>query len=151
MEQRTQNDIVSQHLQSLQIGEVLEDRLKIPGVDRVFDLERPKQGTATRSERLRLPLVGKSSVSTREEIALAMVQSLQARADIVGVQWDVGEDFINVTRLPGAKVYFSKGIKEDDVQALLLNILKSRALLRNFSWNFGDAFVKVAYENSQFA
>jgi len=138
-------------LQSLQIGEVVEDKLRVPGIESLFEVQRPQKEQDKRNERVKLPLVLKASTSTREEIAKAILQTLQYRDDITALSWSVGDEYLELVREPGASTAYASGISEEDVQTVLLNILKSRGILRKFSWELGSKFVRIAYENSQFA
>ena len=151
--QRTQNDLVAAHLQTMGIGEVVEDKLKIPLINQVFQVQRnPKLKPQERlTESIRLPLIAPAKNSTREELSQAFQACLEYRPDVVGLSWDVGSDQVKVIREPGAKAKLGEGYTNEDIFVVFGNILKSRALLQSFTWEFGSPFVKVVYENSQFA
>ena len=146
MENKTQNDIVNQHLQSLQVGEVLEDKLKMPRLDKVFKIVHADKAQQQR-ERIRLPLSGKAIGTSRNEISAAITQVLEFRKDAVGISWNVGEDYVELLREPGTVVEFSKDVTEDDIIAVLMTVLRSRVLLRKFAWDFEKPHVLVTYEN----
>lgn len=145
----TQQDLVTQHLQSLQAGEMITEKLKIPGIADLFVVEGGSEATVT-TAKMRIPVTNKVSVTTRAELMRAILQCVQSSPHITGVKWDVGEDYVEVTRDSEATVSFAEGVTEDRIQAVLMNTIRSRASVDGFEWKFGAKFISLVHENRQY-
>jgi hypothetical protein len=151
MEKGTQEDIVAQHLQSLRIGELLTDKLRFPNVEKLFIIDRPEDKPEVRTEHIRLPIAGTVANSTRDEIVRGLVQCLQYSPDITSIGWTVGEDKVEIHREAGTVTSLAEHATEDGLHSLLMIVLRSRASVQGFEWEFGKPFVKVIYKNQQYA
>lgn len=128
-------------MRSLGAGEVVTDKLKIPNLDLIFNIDR--RGDEVRTDLVTLPLMTDVKVASRDELADAFLQCLAYRQNVLGLSWKVGDTSVLVT-------YSSQGsteltVSEDTFRELMVNLLKARANMDNFNWEFGKPFIKVTY------
>ena len=153
MQKRTQADIVNQHLQSLQVGETIEEKLAYPFLDKLFVVDRKSDEPATSETKAKLPVAANMiGHTTKVELSDAIAYCAQYRpGQVAGLSWNVGDDFVTVKIEQDSSIELADGRTEDDLKDIILNILRSRAAVQGFEWNFGETFVTVRYENRQFA
>lgn len=152
MATKTQGDIVSQHLQSLRIGEVITNKLPLPNLEKLFVIEREEEEPKTDTFRAKLPVAANMIGSTtKQELSEGIAYCTQFNPSVVGLAWNVGEEFVTVTCESGTKVQLAEGRTEEDIKDIILLVLRSRASVQSFEWDFSKPFIKVGFENRQFA
>lgn len=141
---KTQADIVNQTLAAEGIGETVTDKLRIPAVKQCFRIEI--EGQAQKTDIVRLPLTSTPQSSTRQELAEALVQCLSYRPHVVGLGWEVGGHSAAVTYTQGGEVEVLASLEE--LRTIIEIILKARANMASFNWDFSQPYIEVTYQNT---
>lgn len=145
-EPRHQGDIVESFMVSnTEQGHEVTDKLRLPGLAHRFDT--PSEKAEVKSDAVKIPGVKLLGQKPRADIAETIVGLLNYRPGVVGFDWIVGEDHIDVRYVNGLKQRVPEKESEvEDLQALVQTILKSRQNITALCWDFGQPFVEVSYE-----
>jgi hypothetical protein len=140
----SQNDIVSNFLSGQDAGKEVIDKVRVPDLTSYFNKVPASSKGRIKSESRKV--IGMAALHTlpRDEVAATLLQTMERRG-AVGFEWKVGKDSITVSFIEG---FSQRELSEEDrqnLQAILLNVLKSRKSIVGIKWDFGQAFIEVSY------
>lgn len=141
--EENQADIVFNHLMKQEKGKEVVDMVNIPDLERHF--EKVPKNAKVEVDTVRPPGLKELAVRPRMEIANLLIGLLDYRKGIVGIEWKVGSDAVQISYVTG---FQQKEHTEEDRQALIevmSLILRVRREIVNIKWNFGEKFVEITH------
>jgi hypothetical protein len=140
----SQNDIVGNFLSGQDTGKEVLDKVRIPELSSYFNKIPVSSKTRIKTEARKVMGMAALHTLPRDEVAATLLQTMERRGAI-GFDWRVGKDFITISYVEG---FAQKELTEEsrqNLQAILLNVLKSRKSIVGIKWDFGAAFIEVSY------
>lgn len=142
MKPRSQNEIVSQFLESVNDETEFTEEVAIPGLKNWF--EPPPINSSEKTAQFRTPQVKKLGTKPRAEIAEVLLGLLNFKPGITGFKWVVGE--------PSIEVYYVDKFEqnkpqdeeqEEKLRNLFVMILKTRRSILAIEWKFGSEYLEI--------
>lgn len=144
-EPRNQGEIMERYLMTYtEEGQEVTDKVKFPGLNKRFD--GPAEGAEVKTASVKVPDVKRLGQKPREEIAEVITGLLEYKPGVVGLEWLVGDDHIDVKYVDGLNQRVPElepDIKE--LNAFVCTILKSRKNVTALCWDFGVDNVEISY------
>lgn len=142
-----QGKLVNQFLAAEGVGESVTEKLKIPCIENKFLITG--RVDSLRPNAVRLPLVGDPKTATRTELAKALTQTINYRPDkVMGISWEAGSVNANVTVAEKGSANLQG--TEESLEQIFEMVLKSRANMSSFNWEFDKPYIEVTYQSNQF-
>lgn len=142
---RHQGDLVDQFINThTEIGQEVTDRVSLPGIESLF--YKPTQEAEIKTQSVRLPDIKRLGQKSRQDIAEALVGLLSYKPGVVGFDWVIGADHIDVLYVDGLKQKVPENEeKAKELELLFATLLKTRKNIVAISWQFGESYVEISY------
>lgn len=125
-------------------GQETTEKVRFPGIAHLF--EGPADGAEVKTASVKVPGILVLGQKSREEIAEVLTGLLEYKAGVVGFEWLVGDDHIDVKFVDGLRQRVPK--TEEDIKALnefVCLVLKVRRNVTALCWDFGQPAIEISY------
>jgi hypothetical protein len=143
MEPRSQQEIIDEFMLSQETGTEVVDKVKIPALARFWDAPPPKSNIKT--ERVRIANLKLAYMRSRSDIAELLSCVIDHHPDIVGLEWRVGTDEVDILYVEGFQQKQLNPEERNRFIELLVLMLRSRKDMMSLKWEFGKPHVEISW------